>query len=177
MAIAYPPRMDLPRRKRLRSSRHDYRGKGVYFVTICAKRWSRPFGSISAGGVRLSPIGRIVAHCWRQIGVLRPWIVVDEFVVMPDHLHGLLTFAEGWRDPLGVVLNQFKGAATRLARRSGHCFKWHRGFHERVVRDCGGVPRIRTYIRRNPELAYQATAGLVRLVGGDKAAAGTGRPP
>src|SRR3989338_7619229 len=75
----------------IRLKRWDDRSPGYYFVTICAKqRWTKPFGYIQHGYMCLSDVGSIVAHAWLQTTVIRPYIGLDTWVVMPDPFHGII---------------------------------------------------------------------------------------
>jgi REP element-mobilizing transposase RayT len=68
---------------------HDYRG-GAYFVTTNAKKRILSFGTIERGRMYLNECGRIVAEEWQRTGDLRDEVSLDAFIVMPDHVHGLL---------------------------------------------------------------------------------------
>jgi len=72
----------------------DYRNPGYYFVTICTKDRSHYFGYISDGQMHLSAAGEIAAQCWREIPIHRPNVELDEFMVMPNHVHGILVIRE-----------------------------------------------------------------------------------
>ena len=68
----------------------DYRSSGYYFVTICTKGREPFFGEVVDGSVVLSTIGQIVGAEWRGIEVRRRDVEVDEWVVMPNHIHGIV---------------------------------------------------------------------------------------
>ena len=72
-----------------RFDHHDYRG-GAYFVTTNTKKRAPLFGTVEQGRMYLSDYGRIVAEEWQRTGDLRAEVSLDTFVVMPDHVHGLL---------------------------------------------------------------------------------------
>jgi REP element-mobilizing transposase RayT len=80
----------LPRRKGIRIPGYDYSWPGAYFVTICSRDRRNLFGELN--GQRLAPnaLGGIVRGCWREIPTHFPHVVTDEFVLMPDHIHGVL---------------------------------------------------------------------------------------
>jgi putative transposase len=69
---------------------YDYAAPGAYFVTICAWQRGLLLGTILDGVVHLSEIGKIVAEEWQQTAVIRAEIRLDEWVVMPNHMHGVL---------------------------------------------------------------------------------------
>lgn len=74
----------------LRLSGFNYSKPGAYFVTICKATYKIQFGEIVNASVILSPFGNVIEEHWKRIPARFPDIVVDEFIVMPDHLHGIL---------------------------------------------------------------------------------------
>jgi putative transposase len=78
---------------------YDYTGAGAYFVTICAWQNQHLFGSIINGAMHLNDVGRIVADEWQRTAVVRSNVIVDAFVVMPNHMHGVLILTNA--DPDG----------------------------------------------------------------------------
>jgi REP element-mobilizing transposase RayT len=85
--------MDLnPRKIRRRSLRlkdYDYSELGAYFVTICTNGRLFPFGEIVEETMRLNDYGRIVSQEWEVSAMIRREIVLDEFMIMPNHIHGI----------------------------------------------------------------------------------------
>jgi putative transposase len=78
-----------PRRKQLRLATHNYAG-GVYYVTQATQNRQRLFGVLLNGRMRLSPAGQMVHDVWREIPQCCPHYISDEFIVMPDHVHGIV---------------------------------------------------------------------------------------
>ncbi|WP_028669004.1 transposase [Runella zeae] len=78
------------RRQSFRLQGYDYRREGMYFVTICTKDRLPFFGKIVDNQMILSDVGQIVYDNWYKIPQFSPHIVLDEFVVMPNHIHGIL---------------------------------------------------------------------------------------
>lgn len=74
----------------MRLSGFDYSQPGEYFVTICTKDRVCWFGEIKGGKVRLSPIGMVVEEEWRKTEDVRTNVELDAFVVMPNHIHGII---------------------------------------------------------------------------------------
>ena len=74
----------------LRLQGYDYARAGAYFVTIVAHQRRMFFGKIIGGEMNLSNVGEIAARCWNGIPDHFPSVVLDEFVVMPDHMHGII---------------------------------------------------------------------------------------
>jgi putative transposase len=82
----------LPHRKQLRLRGYDYAFPGVYFVTICSAGKRPVFGSIRGESIVLSRAGEIVRCEWIALVERFARLVLDEFVIMPNHLHGVLAF-------------------------------------------------------------------------------------
>jgi REP element-mobilizing transposase RayT len=144
-------------RRRLRSPRRDYTAAGSYFVTVCASIRAPVFGAIVGDEVRLTDAGRLVEACWLEIPEHFQSVRLDAFVVMPDHLHGILELMPArvgaGRACLSVVVGSFKAAVTKglnERRGVGRSSPWERGFNDHVIRDAADMARIRDYIRRNP---------------------------
>ena len=70
--------------------RFDYRSPGAYFVTICTFRRQNLWGQVADGKVELSRAGEVADHSWREIPRHFPHVRLDSYIVMPDHVHGLL---------------------------------------------------------------------------------------
>jgi REP element-mobilizing transposase RayT len=141
-------------RKRLRIEGYDYGREGLYFVTICAWRFRCLFGRVREGVVELSAIGELVAREWVGTPALRPGVELDEWVVMPNHCHGLVLVADSGIEAGTVpqIVRGFKGATTRKARElTGwpEMQLWQRSFHDRVVRSARELEALREYVRTN----------------------------
>ncbi len=99
--MAYDPRRHHRRTTRLKG--HDYTTPGAYFVTICTHNREYLLGEIIDGVVRLSEYGQIVAAEWARAVVVRPDVSLDAWVVMPNHIHGI------------IIINDHVGAGRRPA--------------------------------------------------------------
>ena len=137
----------MPVRKRARLPHFDYATPGAYFVTICAHRRMQIFGRCVDDELRPTAAARTVERCWVAIPVHFPSVGVDAFVVMPNHVHGVLLLGEDTH-PLPTVVGSFKSAVSR-ALKSGRPV-WQRGYYERVVRGENELEAIRRYILENP---------------------------
>ena len=82
------------RRKSIRSQGCDYSQAGLYFITVCTHNRVPLFGEIVDGVMALNTAGQIVEKCWCAIPEHFPQVTVDEFVVMPNHVHGIITIGE-----------------------------------------------------------------------------------
>ena len=80
----------LPQRKSIRLKHYDYALAGAYFVTICTADKRCIFGRIVGEEMQLNELGRIVDTCWRQIPEHFQSVELDEFIIMPNHLHGII---------------------------------------------------------------------------------------
>ena len=81
---------DQHHRRSIRLKGHDYSEPGSYFITICAYQQSHLFGAIVEGGMQSNGYGAIAANCWHQIPQHFPHVALNEFVVMPNHIHGII---------------------------------------------------------------------------------------
>jgi len=100
-----------------RLSNCTYRDPGAYFVTVCTHNRACLLGDIVDGVMTLSEAGEIADAAWRSLPIHFPQIELDTFVVMPNHIHGILVYScEG--PALGTVVGGFKGEVSRrLGRR------------------------------------------------------------
>ena len=86
---------DRPQRKRIRLTDYDYSAPGAYFITICTREKRCILSRISAGAaVVLSTEGQFVDRAIKNISVIYPGIAVDDYVIMPNHVHILLRIME-----------------------------------------------------------------------------------
>lgn len=115
------------------------------------------------------PIRGIMAEEWARCGELRDDVFPGEFVVMPDHFHGLIKIRPGASE-LGHVIGAFKAAVSRRIRRgdthvASDMRVWHRNYYERIVRTPEAAENIRRYIRMNPWKCIQNFGNGLRGMG------------
>ena len=84
------PKSSLPQRRAMRLRGYDYSQPGAYFVSICAQHRKCLFGTIIDGQMRLNEIGEIVVECWSRIPQHFPSVELGEYVIMPNHIHGII---------------------------------------------------------------------------------------
>ena len=77
-------------RRSMRLKEYDYSSPGAYFVTVVSYKRLNIFSSISNGKIKLTQIGEVVENSWREIPIHFPYVTLDSFVIMPNHLHGIL---------------------------------------------------------------------------------------
>jgi len=140
---------------------YDYATPGTYFVTACATAGHLRFGNVDNGEVRLNETGKVVAQCWEDIPAHFQTVVLDSYVVMPNHLHGLITLTDALdespqdhaRPSLNTIVGSFKSAATRrvnVLRNTPGAKLWQRTYYDHAIRTESGLARIREYITDNP---------------------------
>jgi len=164
--MRYDPRTH--HRRSIRLAGFDYSRAGAYFVTICAHNREL---FLQAESVRDA-----VRTAWYELPERFPGVVLDEFVIMPNHIHGIIILegcaavgaptvlgaASGAPTPsgaasgapaLGRVVRAFKSLsgieANRASGRSNRPF-WQRDYYEHVIRDEAELDAIRQYIQANP---------------------------
>jgi REP element-mobilizing transposase RayT len=152
----------------MRARKYDYSGTSAYFVTICADGRQPLFGEIHSGIMGMNEVGCIVVKEWLRTEELRRNVSLDEFIVMPNHFHGILVITVSVQeavpsatsttgDPpsrpygleagsLGAIIGQFKSAVSKRAGRA----VWQRNYYDHIIRDDRDLDRIREYIATNP---------------------------
>lgn len=153
----------------------DYSAVGQYFVTLDTKGHECFFGRVQDNQVMLSMAGEIVADEWQRTATVRANVTLDEWQIMPNHLHGIIVISRdaSCRDAslrrlkdetfhrnvsttlqansLGAIIGQFKGASTKRIRAAGvRDFAWQPRFYDHVIRNSDSLEKIRAYIRHNP---------------------------
>ncbi len=158
---------DDRRRRSIRLQDYDYSLAGAYFITMATKDRQCLFGEVVEGQMRLKDWGRIVQEEWKNSAPIRHEIELDAFIVMPNHVHGVIAIAEGsgratGRSPLqfgstkrsvGAFVGGFKAAVTKrinALRGTPGTSVWQRNYFEHVIRNEDSLNRIRQYIADNP---------------------------
>lgn len=77
-------------RKSLRLKNYDYSQEGAYFVTLCIQDKEKLFGDIEMGKINLSNAGKMIQKTWKEIPIYYNGIYLDEFIIMPNHIHGII---------------------------------------------------------------------------------------
>jgi REP-associated tyrosine transposase len=161
------------RRRYIRLKDYDYAQAGAYFVTICTRDRECLFGEIAGSEMRLNEIGQIMADEWIRAPRIRPYVELDEWIIMPNHLHGIVVIMAGGMvgatrrvaptptdrptgpksGSLGAIIGQFKSITTKrinTLRGAPGASIWQRNYYEHIVRDDRDLARIREYIANNP---------------------------
>ncbi len=153
---------------------YDYTQVGAYFVTVVTKDCACLFGEVVNGQMRLNDGGRMIEQWWFELNRKFSTVETDEFVVMPNHFHGIVVIAgvtvgadlrvgpnsEGAHAgaPLPTIIQWFKTMTTneymRGVKTQGwppfHGRLWQRNYYEHIVRSENELNRIREYIANNP---------------------------
>ena len=151
---------------------YEYATPGAYFVTICAYGRACLFGDIVDGEMCLNEYGAVVVDCWKDLSVHYPHVELDEFVVMPNHLHGIIVIrtdseinvGAGFkpaptgstrtkRHGLTEVVRGFKTFSARrinIIRAAPGTPVWQRSYYDHVIRGEEELDRVREYIQGNP---------------------------
>jgi len=96
---------------------YDYSKPGNYFITICTKDRKPLFGDIIDEKIKLSKTGKIVSECWLDLPNHYPNIILDEFIVMPNHIHGIIIIRNGSENNLNHGLSEFIRAFKSFSSR------------------------------------------------------------
>ena len=156
-------------RRSIRLKEYDYSQAGAYFVTMCTKGRECLFGEIGDGAMRLNDAGQMVDKWWVELTNKFPCVGKDEYVVMPNHLHGIVmivgadlrvrsTKGAHTGAPLPKIVQWFKTMVTNGYIRGVKQYDWapfpgklwQRGYHEHIIRDEKSLNNIRRYIQTNP---------------------------
>jgi len=162
---------DRHHRRSIRLKGYDYTQPGAYFITICTRDRVCLFGEVIDGEMRLNPLGEIVRQCWWAIPEHFSHVVLDEFVVMPNHVHGIIVIMATHdvgathasplrvrprgpqRQSIASIVGSIKSAAAKRIneyRGTPGAPVWQRNYYEHVVRDDQPLNHIREYIATNP---------------------------
>lgn len=165
-------------RRSIRLRKYDYSNAGVYFVTICTRNRECLFGDVVDGEMVLNDAGNIVLQTWHALPDRFPVVQLDAFMVMPNHVHGIIVITGAWKPNttnrgvmnhaptvgaqfiapnngdrliLGEIIRTFKAVTTRRIRQNGLLeFGWQRNYYEHVIRGDDELCDIRKYIAHNP---------------------------
>ena len=167
--------LEIHQRRSIRLKGYDYSQGGAYFVTIVAQGRLCLFGDVVDGEMRANDAGEMVWRVWDGMPGRFPSIEMDEFVVMPNHVHGVIIIRQSLgslvggqgdsgvqRDTgattVGDVVGAFKSLTTVEYGRGVRKLDWppfdrrlwQRNYYERVIRDESEFSRVRKYIANNP---------------------------
>jgi putative transposase len=156
-------------RKSIRLKEYDYSSPGEYFITICTYDRKCIFGEIINEDMRLSKEGKIVKRYWMEIPDHYENIELDEFIVMPNHVHGIIIIT----DPVGAIhesplqmtqkqrrkmkLSKIVGRFKMMSAKEVNIYRdtkgfhlWQRGYYDQIIRTDKNLHNTRDYIINNP---------------------------
>ncbi|MEN9307975.1 MAG: hypothetical protein RL173_1907 [Fibrobacterota bacterium] len=156
----------------MRVQGHDYSLQGAYFLTLCLKERILVFGDVKDGEMHLNELGRFVEREWQNVANTYPGVSLDSFVVMPDHVHGIVMIddcvnhtnngaihesplqpTERRKMTISRLVGRFKTVTAKWInsmRGTPGQAVWQRNYHDRIIRDSFELHRIREYIAANP---------------------------
>jgi len=160
-------------RRSIRLKGYDYTQPGAYFVTLVTNQREEIFGQVAEGEMRLNPLGEIIREEWLKTAEIRSTVEMheDEFVIMPNHVHGIIWIVKtqpigatrrvaptkGSRtlvpNSIGAILAQIKSVTAKrinAVRNSRGVAVWQRNYYEHIVRDETELKNIWNYINTNP---------------------------
>ncbi|NDJ75482.1 MAG: transposase [Chloroflexi bacterium] len=165
---------DRHHRRSIRLKGYDYAHEGAYFVTICVFEHECLLGEVVNGVVELSEFGSVVEREWLHTPDIRPQVDLDYFVIMPNHIHGILvinddgpvgaycntplqttdqTRLQSPSQTVGAMVRGFKAAVTKrvnIMRESPGAPFWQRNYYEHIIRNEQSLYTIRHYVATNP---------------------------
>jgi len=163
-------------RKRNRLHNYDYSTPGYYFVTICTKGMLEYFGRVQNNEMELNNKGCIVQKCWLDLPNHYKNCKLHAFVIMPNHIHGIIEIVGNGFKPfqnesttnkrnglkpfptygLSEIMRGFKTFSSKnINQKSKHKFTWQKSFYDHIIRNDGELIRISDYIGKNPLLWKQ----------------------
>jgi len=156
---------DVHHRRSIRLQGYDYAQTGAYFVTICTHHRECLLGQVVDGHTVLNQYGEIVVACWNDLSNHYLSVELDAFVVMPNHVHGIILLADPVgaglkpaptvlkRQPLSEIIRAFKTFSSRRINESRSMpgiTTWQHNYYEHVICNEDSLHHIREYIATNP---------------------------
>ena len=154
---------EFHQRKTQRLKGYDYSTPGCYFITVCIDQFFEYFGDIKNNKIKLNEYGRIAYDAWLNVPDHFPDVVLDDFIVMPHHIHGIVKIRDivgtghalsatlKKNSDLSTIVGSFKSAASREINDLNKIyFKWQRSFYDHIIRNGLELRIISKYIKNNP---------------------------
>ncbi len=149
---------------------YDYSQAGAYFITICTKNRECLLGEIKNGEIILNEYGEIARKEWIKSQIIRKEMKLDEFIIMPNHIHGIVIIDHGTnivgangRSPLrdfrmepksiSSFVAGYKSSVTKqinLVRKLPRFSVWQQNYYEHIIRNETELNALREYIVNNP---------------------------
>lgn len=158
----------------------DYGSHGLYFVTICTKDRINYFGKIENSNdtivetqyfasLRMTDVRKVAYDNWLQIPTYHPYVELDEFVIMPDHIHAIIFINKPdkicWegnrfgvqRNNLASIIRGYKSSVKQYAAVNNIEFQWQPRYYDRVIRNQQEYMNIKEYIYDNPNQWWESS--------------------
>lgn len=152
--------------KSIRYKGFNYSNPGYYFITICTKDKVHYFGCIKNYKVILNEFGILADKCWNEIPVHFSDVFIEEYVIMPNHIHGIIfcddkkfsgKYYEGNikdrnHEKIPIIIGSFKSGVTNKIHKifPTHNFRWQTSYYDRIIRNEKEHYNIANYIINNP---------------------------
>ncbi len=146
---------DFNHRQSIRLTGYDYSTSGAYFITICTHEREYLFGDVVNEIIQLNTVGDIARSHWQQLSQHHPNIIMDESIVMPNHLHGIIILESSTDSTKSIseIIRGFKTFSAKAINKK-RCLRsvpvWQRNYYDRIIRSELELDRIRQYIIYNP---------------------------
>ena len=161
----------------MRLKHWNYADDGYYFITICTGNREHFFGEVINSKMKLSNIGKLSDRCWQEIPEHFPFTVLDEYMIMPNYIHGIIMidktefglipasvetrhgaslpghrrkFGPLQKKSISLIINHYKGAVTTWCRKNSYNFAWQSSYYNHVIENEKSLMKIREYISHNP---------------------------
>lgn len=136
---------NMPVRKRIRLQDYDYSNENMYFITICVKDREEILGKIIEDNIKLTKEGNAVEQNINKIKQIYKNVIIDEYVVMPNHIHILVFINYKTSVTVSKIIKHLKTYITRDIKYS----IWQKSFYEHIVRNEKEYLKIKEYIKNN----------------------------
>ena len=152
-------------RKSMRLQGYDYTFPGAYFVTMVTQLRECLFGKVVDSEMQVNQFGLIVEHAWMDLPSHYPQVTLEAFVVMPNHVHGIVVINECRggsqtrpyrmiQHGLPEIVRAFKSfSAMRInqLQKRDRVAVWQRSFYDHIIRNEQDFRNIWEYIHNNPQ--------------------------
>lgn len=172
-----PYNPNIHHRRSIRLKGYDYAQAGLYFITICCHKRVRHFGNVVNGEMMLNEFGMVAHNEWMQTPAIRNNVELLEFVIMPNHIHGIIRLLgrgecdspgngnelcssnlgecnlplRGTSQTIGAIVRGYKSSVTKqLNSMDIGCTVWQRNYYEHIIRNEQSYQQIAHYIINNP---------------------------
>ncbi len=137
-------------RKRNRLQWYDYSSSWAYFVTICTFEMKCIFGEIIEDEMMCNQYGKIAEKYRHEIVNIYPSVELDAYIVMPNHIHGIIILPPWWTTNLSTIIKWYKRACTKEIRKTIPDFARHRTYYDNIIRNQKMYDTIVQYMVENP---------------------------